>query len=398
MKAEAKLNLEFSGIECAFWASNGLVFNFAAVFLQSKGYSNYKLGIILALSNIVGLILQPIIAGYVDRRNKKPLLSLTILITAVSMLLAVAAVLIPRASTLLSAVYVLVLATSISLQPLTNSMSKYLGSWGHEVKFARARAAGSLGFALCMVLAGVLTRRRSPASVLKLYVLIMAAIIILTLLLKHGENKLRRVPPKEFDNPEKAASTFAEFIRGNKRFCVYLTGVAMLFFSHSILGNFMIEFLRPIGGDSGDMGSIFCIMALCELPAMLLFDRLLRRFSCASLIRFSAAMFAVKNAAAYFASSVSMMYAAMCLQALSFALFIPASVRYVDEVIKKRDSVKGQAFTTGMFTLGSIFASYLGGYMLDSISVGSTLLIGTAVAALGALLIIPGTKKSELSI
>ena len=397
MKAERKLNFEFSWSQGAYWASNGLIFNFAAVFLQYKGYSNYKLGIILALGNIVGFLIQPLTAGYIDRRNKKPLLKISALVAAVSLLLTLAAVFIPHACVTLSAVYVLILGTSILLQPLTNSMSTYLCTWGYDIRFARARAVGSLCFALCMLLLGMLTEKYSAATVPIVYIILLILFIAVLLVMTRQDNTLRRIPPKVFDNKEKAASTLGVFVRENKRFCFYLAGVAMLFFSHSLLGNFMIEFLRPIGGDSADMGSIFCIMALCELPAMLLFDRLLRKLRCSSMLKLSAIMFAVKNGAVWLAGSVPMMYAAMCIQALSFALFIPASVRYVEEVIKKRDSVKGQAFTTCMFTLGSIFASYLGGYMLDNIGAKSTLLVGTAVAAVGAAIILPAVQKTGIA-
>ncbi len=396
MKANTKLNLEFSWTLGVFWASNGLVFNFAAVFLQYRGYSNYELGIILALGNVAAFLLQPVAAGYIDRRNKKPLLISSAAIAAISMLLSFAAVFIPSACALLSAVYILMLATSILLQPLTNAMSTYLNTWGYSIKFARSRGVGSLCFALCMALLGVLTQKLSPEVVPVVYIILLVLLIAAIGIMVHQEKTMRLVPAKVFDNPEKAASSIGVFIRQNKRFCVYLLGVAMLFFSHSLLGNFMIEFLRPIGGNSGDMGNIFCIMALCELPAMLLFDRLLRRIRCSTLLKFSAVMFAVKQAAAWFASSLPMMYFAMCLQALSFAVFIPASVRYVEEVIKKRDSVKGQAFTTSMITLGSIFASYLGGYMLDNLSVSSTLMVGTVVASVGFLLILPSVEKTEL--
>lgn len=397
MKAETKLNLEYSWAQGAYWASNGLIFNFAAVFLQHRGYSNYALGIILALGNIAAFPVQPAVADYIDKRNKKPLLKSSAIIMAVSMLLAVAAAFIPSACIALSAVYVLILASSILLQPLTNSMSAYLCSWGYDISFSRARAVGSLCFALCMAVMGALTRRLSPQTVPIAYALLVAVLLIPMLLLIRQDKTLRRIPPKVFDNPEKAAGSIGEFIRGNKRFCVYLLGVALLFFSHSLLGNFMIEFLKPLGGDSEDMGRIFCIMALCELPAMLLFGRLLKKLRCSALLKFSAVMFAAKSAAAWAAASVGMMYAAMCLQALSFALFIPASVRYVEEVILKRDSVKGQSFTTCMFTLGSIFASYLGGYMLDNISVSNTLMVGTLAATLGALIILPSVQKTKLN-
>ena len=48
-----------------------------------------------------------------------------------------------------------------------------------------------------------------------------------------------------------------------------LLGVAVLFFTHNLITNFMINIVRNVGGDSSDMGSINGVMALLEIPVML---------------------------------------------------------------------------------------------------------------------------------
>ena len=136
-------------------------------------------------------------------------------------------------------------------------------------------------------------------------------------------------------------------------------------------------------------------IVLFLVPAMLLFDRLTRRISCSVLLKISAVMFVAKALAYRLASSVGMMYFAACLQAFSFALFIPASVRYVELAIKKRDSVKGQSFTTGMFTFGCVLASYFGGLLLDSAGPKATLFAGLIAAIAGVAFVIPGVQKTE---
>ena len=65
---------------------------------------------------------------------------------------------------------------------------------------------------------------------------------------------------------------------------------------------------------------------------------------------------------------------------------IPAMVQYVNLVIDPKDSSKGQAIANGMMTLGSIFASLIGGWLYDVLSVHTTLLISVAIAAGGMLL------------
>ena len=49
------------------------------------------------------------------------------------------------------------------------------------------------------------------------------------------------------------SSGIVEFIRCNKRFSVFLLGVALLFAIHSLINNFIILVVQNVGGDSSDM-------------------------------------------------------------------------------------------------------------------------------------------------
>ena len=49
----------------------------------------------------------------------------------------------------------------------------------------------------------------------------------------------------------------------------------------------------------------------------------------------------------------------------AFALYIPASVYYVNETMAPRDKFKGQAVMTATNTLGGVIGSLLGGFLLD---------------------------------
>lgn len=177
-----------------------------------------------------------------------------------------------------------------------------------------------------------------------------------------------------------------EFMRSNVRFCMMLLGVAVLFFTHNLITNFMINIVRNVGGDSSDMGSINGVMALLEIPVMLMYERITRRIRCSSTIRFAAMMFVLRALAIALSPGIPGLYAAQILQAGSFALITPALVQYVSLTIRPEDSAKGQSLSYSMTTLGSIFAGLFGGIMYDSLSVRTTLLIGSAVCLAGALL------------
>ncbi len=387
--SEKKLNIDYALLQAVYWITSAVVFCFTTVYLQTRGYSNYEIGIVFAAGNICGFAAQALVSGYVDRHRRRNLLTCIRITVLLSLLLMILICLLPSGSVPLMGLYALIIAGNTLLNPLCISLSFYIESWGCGISFSRARAVGSLSFAVCSVVLGILVQRVSENAVPAAFILFSALTGLVTLAFIPGDRAQRAALPAE-DAPHKAAASgsFIEFARENKRFLLFLLGTAVLYFTHGLINNFMIEFIRNIGGGSEDMGNVLAFMTVMEFPVMLLFPRLTRRFKCSSLLRFAVVMFTVKELMIYLAPSIPALYAAEVLQAFSFALFVPASVRYVDEVVAKHNAVKGQAFVTSMITLGSIFASYIGGLLLDSSTPHFTLLVGAIVSAVGTLIML----------
>lgn len=394
--SEKKLNIYYSFLQIAYWVTSAVVFCFTTVFLQFRGYSNYEIGIVFAVGNIIGFVSQPLIAGYIDRSNRRTLLRCIRITAVLAVLLMLAVYLLPSGSISLIGVYALLVAGNTLLNPLCISLSFYIESWGCGINFSRARALGSLSYAACNVILGMLVQRVSENAVPTAFILFSSLLGLATLLFVPVDRAHRiAAPERRMQSASEKPSGLLEFARENKRFMLFLLGTATLYFTHGMIGNFMIEFIRSIGGGSEDMGNVLAFMTVVEVPVMLLFGRLTQRFRCSSLLRFAVIMFTVKELMIYLASSLPALYAAEALQAFSFALFVPASVRYVDEVIAKHNAVKGQAFVTSMMTLGSIFASYIGGLLLDTSTPGFTLLVGVIVSAVGTLIMLGAIQTTE---
>lgn len=394
--SEKKLNIYYSFLQIAYWVTSAVVFCFTTVFLQFRGYSNYEIGIVFAVGNIIGFVSQPLIAGYIDRSDRRTLLRCIRITAVLAVLLMLAVYLLPSGSISLIVAYALLVAGNTLLNPLCISLSFYIESWGCGINFSRARALGSLSYAACNVILGMLVQRVSENAVPTAFILFSSLLGLATLLFVPVDRAHRiAAPERRMQSASEKPSGLLEFARENKRFMLFLLGTATLYFTHGMIGNFMIEFIRSIGGGSEDMGNVLAFMTVVEVPVMLLFGRLTQRFRCSSLLRFAVIMFTVKELMIYLASSLPALYAAEALQAFSFALFVPASVRYVDEVIAKHNAVKGQAFVTSMMTLGSIFASYIGGLLLDTSTPGFTLLVGVIVSAVGTLIMLGAIQTTE---
>ena len=87
-----------------------------------------------------------------------------------------------------------------------------------------------------------------------------------------------------------------------------------------------------------------------------------------------------------------MIFIAQFFQLVSYALFLPAMVHFINEIMRKGEAVKGQALFTTMVTITTVFASLAGGVILDISGAKMLTVTATAATAAGAAVIITAIK------
>ena len=396
------LNIKYGCIHGTYWMYYGVAGSFASAFLLARGYSNAEIGIILAVGNILAVFLQPLIADLADRSKKLSLIGVTQLSAVLLMVLTGLLFVMKQKSAALWVVYMLIMAWMTTLQPLFNSLAFKLEETGVHINFGACRSVGSLAYAVLCAFLGTLVEAKGVG------VLPLSGEIVLLMLLaslwvtktqfdrmvgeKTGKQAVSvlgecgHVPAADAEEAEEI--NLALFVKRNKLFVVLNLAVIGVFFSNSILNNFMLQVVEGVGGTSEDMGRIFSVMAFLEIPALFFFDKIKERFSCQLILKFAAICFTLKVLLIYLAESVTMIYVAHLLQTFSFGLFLPAMVSFIGEVMAKGEAVKGQALYTVMTTASSMLASVLGGIMLDVSGPGFMLLISTIATGLGALVLV----------
>ena len=399
---EKMLNIKYGCIHGTYWMYYGVAGSFASAFLLARGYSNAEIGIILAVGNILAVFLQPLIADLADRSKKLSLVGVTQISTVLLMVLTLMLFVMKQKSAALWVVYMFIMAWMTTLQPLFNSLAFKLEETGVHINFGACRSVGSLAYAVLCAFLGTLVEAKGVG------VLPLSGEIVLLMLLaslwvtktqfdrmvgeKTGKQAVSvsgecgQVPVADAEEAEEI--NLALFVKRNKLFVVLNLAVIGVFFSNSILNNFMLQVVEGVGGTSEDMGRIFSVMAFLEIPALFFFDKIKERFSCQLILKFAAICFTLKVLLIYLAESVTMIYVAHLLQTFSFGLFLPAMVSFIGEVMAKGEAVKGQALYTVMTTASSMLASVLGGIMLDVSGPGFMLLVSTIVTGLGALVLV----------
>lgn len=394
MNASSKINtrlltLQYCILQGAYWASFCAIYAFSTVLLLSKGFTSSQVGITVALGNILGVILQPKFAGIADSSKRISLQKLIAVLCAVTAFFFVLVYLLPNIFFGIAACFLLTNAFLQVTQPLVNSVSIYYVNQGISVDFGIARGVGSISYAAVSTALGYLIEHQGT-DIIILSGLLFLAIIILALL---SMPVLKRKGIDSHTTPEASANATTKeslwlFFARYKRFTIALLGVTLLFTFHNMTNSYLIQIVQSLGGDSANMGTALSIAAVSELPAMLIFSKLLKRFRSNQLLILSGFFFLIKAGSYLLAGTVPQFYLTQILQMGAFALYIPASVYYVNETMEAQDKFKGQAVMTATNTLGGVIGSLLGGFLLDYTGIKPLLITGFILAVGGAVLLL----------
>lgn len=396
-----RLTLKFGFIQSSYWISQCAINSFAAVYLHAKHFENTQIGFILSFAAILSMLLQPLVASFADKSKKITLRYMMLTLMFMVLGLGILLYLLPDSFLLITVIYILINAIEYTLNPLFNSLAMEYMNQGVPMNYGLGRGIGSIAFAIMSFALGYLVDTFNANVILPVFLLCYLLVILSTFLFKETLPSLSKEQQALFgpaetteSGKERASSNLFEFCINHRTFMVMLCGVAMVFYSHVLINTFLINIMENVGGNSSDMGLSLSIAAALELPTMALFILIVRKIKGSSLIKISALFFTVKALITLMATNVALVHVSMSLQLISFALFTPASIYYVNDLIEKENRVKGQSML-GVANIGvaGTLANLTGGRLLDTFGVEKMLLMGTVVTGIGFILICLSVKE-----
>ena len=421
MSRKFMLNLDYALIQGAYWGFYIVTGIFVSVYMLGKGYSNTSIGIVIALGNILSVFVQTILANITDRTEKLNDISVIKILLVVMFVLTGGVLLTGTKSMFLTVVYTALIVVHTALHPFVNALSFTLSEGGDHVSFGIGRSMGSLVAAVLGLVMGYMVSDHGVDVILVTGLVLLAVMEAVMLITgRHYRNMCAEAK----DSPGNVSGAggvtaeggrtgcedtegiadvagcaddvqigFGEFISANKVFMLLSAGVMALFFGNVILENFTIQIVDSIGGDTEQMGMVVFVMAILEMPAMLFFDKLRRRFSYILLLRVSAVFFAIKIIMIWLAPSMTFIYLAQVNQVLGYGLMFPAMVGFIDDIMSKGEAVRGQAVFTTAITVGNVLGCVFGGRILDIASVRTLLFISSLITAAGTLVICAAVNR-----
>lgn len=447
-----RLNFWYGSIFGTYWMIFAVISSFASVFLLARGYSNAQIGVTLAAANILAVVLQPLTANVADRSERIGTIEVSQIMTVMMMAFTLGMFFFGGGSMALCVTFALLIAWHTALQPMFNALTFKLEETGIPVNFGVARSVGSLTYSIVCAVLGTVVERTGILSLpitAELACLMLLIALVMTkrtfdraLVLRRKERleldrerlartagadtnsqrlngsvsgapareeheapaqedqkprKVQAVKSQEEaqgsqarsrEDPEAERISLRDFIRRNRLFFILNIGVVGIFFSNSILNSYMMQIVDGVGGTSEDMGRILGFMAALEIPTMVVFSWLKRKFSCQLMLKVASVGFVCKIAVCWIADSVAVLFAGQLFQLVSFALFLPGMVYFTGENMSPGEAVRGQALFTTMITVTTIFSSLIGGWILDVSGPKSLTFISTIATAMGAVIIL----------
>lgn len=367
---------------------------FAGPYYQSLGLSLRQIGLLASLSAGVGLVFGPVWGSIADRfRGSRGLMPVAALIAASS---ALVLALIGSSP----AIPVAAAGMAIGLNgvgPLLDARSMELVGEDRG-RYAHLRLWGSASWMVAAPIAGLLLVHRDASGAYSyagcLYalapLLVVTAVVLLSLAGRPAASVkavgILRAPGRVLRD-----RTIALFLVG-----LLASGTAL-----TTTLAFSSIYLQGLGASPEQLGLASSLGAVLEVPTMLLFPRLVRRFGLGRLIVVGAMVLAAREAGTFILTDPTLLIALAFVQGLGYALLLVGGVTFVSRHAPAGTAATAQGILGAvMYGLASIIGGSVGGLLAGWLTIRGLYVIcaltGVAGVGLIAVAVLPASRKDAV--
>lgn len=353
------------------YMGNAVYGTFIPVYLNHIGLSNAAVGLLLALGPFVAMFAQPAWGLAADRvRAKNTVLKLLFLGSAATVMLYP----VSHSFLYLLLAFALFPCFQTSISPVSDAVTlEYLDA-SHR-KFGHIRMAGTLGYAVMSVIAGVVASRYIDGIFPLYFVIYLLGTLVVFRLpkIRGHQSETKKVSPL--------------LMLRNKPFMLLM---ALNLVVQTTLGyyySFFPIYFKQLGAGSTILGWSALISSVSEVPFLLFADRILKKVGVRKTLVASSVLMAIRWLLMFCITDPYLMLAVQLLHGTNFIVFSFSLAVYINDKMPKELKASGQAMS-GIVTFGlsRILGSIFGGLFSDSLGLRRMFGINAAVVAVSALL------------
>ena len=390
MKEKRNLTFKYIVIQIGMWAMYAPLMGYTSVFLLAKGFSNTEVGIISGLGCIISAVLQAMVSSYADRENSKSVKALLIMFTALQIALAVVLLAIGNNFVLaIGVIFGALIAIMQLMVPLTNSMAMEMMNQGKLINYGAARGTASMVYAILVNTMGAFAKGNN-LSIVPIATMLSAAILLVGTVLFPFKKA-----PGSVEEELKSETDTRPFLVKYPKVALFVIGAICAYVGHNLINVFLFQIVSLKGGNHVNMGVCLSLAAVFEIPVMFGFAYLVAKCDSSVWVRVGGVGIMLKIILTLLVPDMVGLYVVQVCQLFGFATFVVATVYYANQAVEECDRVKGQAYMTMANTLGIVFASMLGGVLIDLCGTGGMMIVGSVITVVGTVLIFLSTMKNK---
>ena len=384
-------------VQALFWASYCAYSSFIVNMLTDYGYPSATATGMMTATSVLSFIAQPV-SGYICDNfisHKRVYIALTICALPTMVLLSRCLF----SPVLTMALMLLFTVFMVQMPGLLDAWVIGLTNLYPGVNYGLCRGSSSLLFAIAAQAMGWVTAQFGHGARMWLGAALGLLSVIVAFTLKELPTRRQAetaAGEANSRNPHglSTGETVKILVR-NKCYLLLLAMNFLLFLGYSCVSSFIPVLTEQLGGGSSEVGTVFALNALAEVPAMFLMSAVLRKVPAKKVILFAAVFFVLRLGLTAMSVNFTMMLLVQLLQGFSFAVIWPASMGYLNQIVE--DGVRSTAIMTySSVTLGvsAIFGNLFGTLILSAVGdVRMVFGFSALVAGLGLLLGVYGMAR-----
>lgn len=330
---------------------------FLTPYFQSRGLSYSQIGILLAVYSIIGVLAQPFWGVVTDKYADK---KTTIVITmAVSGAFAFAFIIAKDFYSILIAILIFMFFQSPIIS--VNDANTYELMEDHsDIHYGKVRLMGSIGYAVTSLLLGILIKVTSINIPFLAYTIFSVLGLVLLAAIKGG--KRRTISSINYGDIVKVVR--------NKYFILISFSALLSNIAFGAHGNYIAVLIEKTGGDVANLGMLWFIVAISELPVFFFERRIMKRYGVLNLYIFGMSVYVLRYFIISLCRNYQVVLAIQLLQGITFPFYLISTLRYVNDIVSPETRTTAvTAFSAISGGIGGFLGNMGGGFLLQSITI-----------------------------
>lgn len=348
-------------------------------YFQQKGFSYTQIGVLLAISSLIGVFAQPVWGNITDKYlNNRVSLITSMLIAALAMV----PFMLVNGFYAISIFLILLLCFQSPVMPLGDAYTYEVIEQNSEMQYGKIRLMGSIGYAITAYLIGYVANKVGiqSAFISFSFLMVLGAVTIASVRVES-----KTVRKKSESNESSEGSGIISLLK-DRKFLLFLAMTIIVNISFGINSNYVTILVQETGGNVANLGMLWFVLAISELPVFYFSSRLMKKFGDMNLVLIGVGLFILRYFLSSLCSSYIAVIAVQLLQSVTFPLFLLGVLNYLNRTAPPNLRSSAMTLYAASGGIGIFIGNAIGGVLLESISIFTLYRIITLVSAFALLL------------